>query len=96
MHDPSILLLAIPKESEYWYCHCIPKIMYNVYYVKFMILTYEKNKFEVLLEICFVCKRFSSVKTVRIYVPKIFIFFFHMLFWGSAKPSFGWYKVTKN
>jgi hypothetical protein len=20
--------------------------------------------------------------------------FFHMLFWGSAKPSFGWYKVT--
>jgi hypothetical protein len=19
-----------------------------------------------------------------------------MLFWGSAKPSFGWYKVTKN
>ncbi len=19
-----------------------------------------------------------------------------MVFWGSAKPSFGWYKVTKN
>jgi hypothetical protein len=19
-----------------------------------------------------------------------------MLFWGAAKPSFGWYKVTKN
>ena len=36
------------------------------------------------------------VTTVRINVPKIFIFFFHMLFWGSAKPSFGWYKVTKN
>jgi hypothetical protein len=42
-----------------------------------------------------VCKRFSSVKTIRIHVPKIFIFFFHTLFWGSAKPSFGWYKVTK-
>ncbi len=36
------------------------------------------------------------VTTVRIHVPKIFIFFFHMLFWGSAKPSFGWYKVTRN
>ena len=42
------------------------------------------------------CKRFIMVTTVRINVPKIFIFFFHMLFWGSAKPSFGWYKVTKN
>ena len=41
------------------------------------------------------CKRFYSVKTVRIHVQKIFIFVFHMLFWGSAKPSFGWYKVTK-
>jgi hypothetical protein len=36
------------------------------------------------------------VTTVRIHVPNIFIFFFHMLFRGSAKPSFGWYKVTKN
>ena len=36
------------------------------------------------------------VTTVRRHVPKFFIFFFHMLFWGSAKPSFGWYKVTKN
>ncbi len=42
------------------------------------------------------CKRFYSVTTVGIHVPKIFIFFFHMLFGGSAKPSFGWYKVTKN
>ena len=22
--------------------------------------------------------------------------FFSYAFWGSAKPSFGWYKVTKN
>ena len=44
----------------------------------------------------FVCKRFKIVQTVRIHLPKILIFFFHMLFWGSAKPSFGWYKVTKN
>ncbi len=36
-----------------------------------------------LLEFIFVCKRFYSVKTVRIHVPKIFILFFHMLFWGS-------------
>ena len=36
------------------------------------------------------------VATVRIQLPKKFLFFFHMLFWGSAKPSFGWYKVTKN
>ncbi len=36
------------------------------------------------------------VTTVRRHVPKIFIFVFHMLFWESAKPSFGWYKVTKN
>ena len=35
------------------------------------------------------------VTTVRINLPKKF-FFFHMLFWWSAKPSFGWYKVTKN
>ena len=34
--------------------------------------------------------------TITITRPKILIFFFHMLFWGSAKPSFGWYKVTKN
>ena len=47
------------------------------------------------MEIFFLGKRFYSVKTVRKHVPKIFIFFFHMLFWGSAKQSFGWYKVTK-
>ena len=52
--------------------------------------------FEGLLEFFGVCKRFYTVNTIRIHVPKIFIFFFHMLFWGSAKPSFGWYKVTKN
>ena len=46
--------------------------------------------------IFFLCKRFESVTTVRINVPKIFIFFFNMLFGGSTKPSFGWYKVTKN
>ena len=38
----------------------------------------------------------KKVTTLRIHLPKIFLFFFHMLFWGSAKPSFGWYKVTKN
>ncbi len=48
--------------------------------------------------IFFWSKRFESVTTVRINVPKIFIFLFHMLmlFGGSTKPSFGWYKVTKN
>ncbi len=55
-----------------------------------------KKKFEGLLEFFFVCKRFKIVRTVRIYLPKILILFFHMLFWGFAKPSFGWYKVTKN
>ncbi len=52
-----------------------------------------KNKFEGLLEFFFVCKRFYTVNTNRIHLPKIFICFFHMLFWGSAEPSFGWYKV---
>jgi hypothetical protein len=42
------------------------------------------------------CKRFQIVQTIRIHLPKILIFFFHMLFLGYAKPSFGWYKVTKN
>ena len=55
-----------------------------------------KKQFEGLLEFFFLCKRSKMVTTVRRHVPKIFIFFFHMLFWGSAKPSFGWYKVTKN
>jgi hypothetical protein len=55
-----------------------------------------KTKFERLLEIVFVCKRLNTVNTNRIHVPKIFIFFFHMLFGGSVKPSFGWYKVNKN
>jgi hypothetical protein len=55
-----------------------------------------KKKFEGLLEIFFLCKRFEIVTTVRIHLPKIFLFFFHMLFLWSAKPSFGWYKVTKN
>ena len=36
------------------------------------------------------------VTTVRIHVSKKFLFFFHMLFWGYAKPSFGWYKATTN
>jgi hypothetical protein len=31
----------------------------------------EKKKFEGLLEIFFVCKRFCSVRTVKIHVPKI-------------------------
>ena len=50
------------------------------------------------MEFFFVCKRFKIVQTVRIHLPKILRFFFHMLLWGSAKPSFGfgWYKVTKN
>jgi hypothetical protein len=51
---------------------------------------------EGLLEIIFVCKRLNTLNTNRIHTPKNFIYFFHMLFWGSAKPSFGWYKVTKN
>ncbi len=44
-----------------------------------------KKKFEGLLELFFVCncKRFKIVQTVRIHLPKIFIFFFHMLF-GAA------------
>ncbi len=49
-----------------------------------------KNNFEGLLEMFFVCKRFNTVNTIRKHLHKIFIFFFHMLFWGSAKPSFGW------
>ncbi len=40
-------------------------------------------------------KRFITANTNRIHFPKIFNLFFHMLFWGAAKPSFGWYKVTK-
>jgi hypothetical protein len=56
----------------------------------------EKKNSEALLEIFFVCKRFYTVKTNRIHLPKIFIFFFHMLFGGSSKPTFGWYKVTLN
>ena len=55
-----------------------------------------KKKIERLLEIFFLCKRFLIVTTVRIHLPKIFLFFFHMLFWWSANTSFGWYKVTKN
>jgi hypothetical protein len=43
-----------------------------------------------------VCKRFITVNTNRIHLPKIFKIVFHMLFWGAATPSFGWYKVTKN
>jgi hypothetical protein len=43
----------------------------------------------------FVCKRFITVNTNRIHIPKFFNFF-HVLFWGAAKPSFGWYKATKN
>ena len=49
-----------------------------------------------LLEIFVECKRFYTVQTNRIHLPKIFIYFFHILFGGSAKPSFGWYKVTLN
>jgi hypothetical protein len=47
------------------------------------------------LGIFFVCKRLDTLNTNRIHLPKNSIFFCHMLFWGSAKPSFGWYKVTK-
>ncbi len=35
-----------------------------------------------------------AVQTKRKHLSKILIFFFHMIFWGYAKPSFGWYKVT--
>ncbi len=55
-----------------------------------------KKKFEGLLEIFFVCKRFQVVQTIRLNLPKILIYFFQMLFWGYAEPSFGRYKVTKN
>ncbi len=61
-----------------------------------MVLTSVKKKFEGLLEFFFVCKRFCTVQKIRIHLLKILIFFFHMLFLGYAKPSFGWYKVTKN
>ena len=69
--------------------------MCNVYCI---IYGFEiaKKQFEGLLEFFFVCKRFVIVTTVRITLPKIFLFFFHMLFWWSSEPSFGWYKVTKN
>ena len=52
------------------------------------------KKSEGLLELFFVCKRFFTVNTNRIHLPKIFKFFFHMVFGGSGKPSFGWYKVN--
>ena len=55
-----------------------------------------KKKIEGLLDIFFLCKRLNSLTTVSIHVQKMFIFFFHMLFWRSVKPRFGWYKVTKN
>ena len=68
------------------------------YNVKYMVLTSVKKVFEGLLKIFFVCKRFYTVNTIRIHLQKIVIYFFHMLFGGYAKPSFGfgWYKVTLN
>ena len=44
----------------------------------------------------FVCANASKLDKELEYIFQKFKFFFHMLFWGSAKPSFGWYKVTKN
>jgi hypothetical protein len=61
-----------------------------------VILHRQKKKFAGLLEFFFVRKRLYTVQTIRIHLPKFLNYFFHMLFWGSAKPSFGWYKVTKN
>ena len=54
------------------------------------------KKFKGLLELFLMCKPFNTVQTSRIHLPKILIYFFHMLFGGYAKPSFGWYKVTLN
>jgi hypothetical protein len=76
-HSLIVIVIVIVSNSE----------MYNVKKYDFDI---GKKKIEGLLDIFFLCKRFNSLTTVRIHVPKIFIFFFHMLFWGSAKPSFGW------
>ncbi len=45
----------------------------------------------------FVCANASTLYTQLEYIFQNFQYIlFHMLFWGSAKPSFGWYKVTKN
>ncbi len=84
MHEPSLLSVAIPKE----YCNCKQSIIYGFFI--------GEKKIKGLLEIFFVCKRFYTVQTNRINLPKILNFVFHMLFGGSAKPSFGWYKLAKN
>ena len=81
VHDPSVLSLAIPKE----YCNCEVSKIYD--------FDIGIKQFEGLLEIFWVCKRLFTVLTCRKHLPKFLIFFFHMLFGGSAKPSFGWYKV---
>ena len=53
-----------------------------------------KKNSEGLLEIFFMCNPLYTVHTNRKHLPNIFIFFFHMIFWGSAKPRFSWYKVA--
>ena len=60
-----------------------------------MILTEVKEKFERLLEFFFVQTLLNGYNSLNTSSKKKFIFF-HMLFGWSAKPSFGWYKVTKN
>ena len=84
MHEPSLLSLAIPK--EYCNCKCKQSIIYG--------FDIGEKKLRGYCNFFFVRKRFNTVHTNRKHLPKILIFFFHMLFWGSAKPSFGWYKVT--
>ena len=86
MHEPSLLSLAIPK--EYCNCKCKQRIIYG--------FDIGGKKIEGLLEFFFVCKRFNTVQKSRIHLPKILIFFFHMLLGGSAKPSFSWYKVQSH
>ena len=80
MHDPALLLLAIPE--EYWYCK-------DVNLSEIYDFDIGKKEFEGLLELFFLCKRLDTVQTSRKLLLKIFKIFFHMLFWGSAKPSFG-------
>jgi hypothetical protein len=42
-----------------------------------------KKKIDKLLDFFFVCKRFNTVQTSRIHLPKILIFFFICFFGGT-------------
>jgi len=60
-----------------------------------MILTYN-NFFGIgYWKFFFWANAFIVLKQLENMFQKFSYFFFHMLFWGSAKQSFGWYKVTK-